>query len=276
MRGGSTTMKKLLLSTVATLAWAVGTPVWAADFPIHVRPPVLIPAFTWSSCYGGAHVGYGWSKQEITDPAELVQDLIGIPLGGPPTPALSPAGLNPKGYIVGGQFGCDYQFAASNWVIGFEGSFTGGDLKGETQIGLPLDPDIPGNPAVVTARMDFIPSGTMRLGYAWDRWLLYVKSGAAGASNRYSVSGLFAPISAPTPFNFQGVDLRMGWTAGGGIEWAFCEDWSVKVEYDYYGFGHKAVLMSDSNLALSGPVDVRLSAQTVRVGLNFHMWSTRW
>jgi outer membrane immunogenic protein len=271
MREGSA-MKKLLLASVAAFWLSAGAPAWSADFPIYVRPPVLIPAFTWTSCYAGAHVGYGWSQEDMTDPVELVQDLQ---LGAPVTPALTPVGLSPKGYIVGGQFGCDYQFAGSNWVIGFEGAASGGDLKSERSVGLPLDPDIPGNPALVTGRTDFIPSGTVRVGYAWDRWLLFAKAGAAGVSERYSVTGVFTPLTAPTPFNFQGLDLRVGWTAGGGLEWAFGEDWSIKVEYDYYDFGHKTVLMSDSNSGLSGPVDVRQSMQTVKVGLNFHVWSTR-
>jgi outer membrane immunogenic protein len=265
-------MKKLSLATLPIFVWAIGGTAWSADFPINVPRVVLVPAFTWTSCYAGASLGYGWAHKDITDPVELVQDLL---LGGPVTPALTPVGLSPKGYIVGGQFGCDYQFAGSNWVIGFEGAAMGAGLKGQTTVGLPLDTDVPGNPALVTARTDFLPSGTVRLGYAWDRWLLYAKAGAAGASGNYSVAGVFTPITAPTPFNFQGVDLRVGWTAGAGIEWAFCEDWSIKIEYDYYGFGHNTVLMSDSNLGLSAPVDVRQSVQTVTLGLNFHVWSTR-
>jgi outer membrane immunogenic protein len=267
MREGSA-MKKLLLATLPIFVSAIGGTAWSADFPINVPRVVLVPAFSWTSCYAGASLGYGWAHKDVTDPVELVQDLL---LGGPVTPALTPVGLSPKGYIVGGQFGCDYQFVGSNWVIGFEGAAIGAGLKGQRTVGLPLDPDVPGNPALVTARTDFLPSGMVRLGYAWDRWLLYATAGAAGASGNYSVAGVFTPITAPTPFNFQGVDLRIGWTAGAGIEWAFCEDWSIKIEYDYYGFGHNTVLMSDNNLGLSAPVDVRQSVQTIMLGLNFHV-----
>jgi outer membrane immunogenic protein len=276
-------MKKLLLATSAILTLAC--PAFAADWPVRPLPPVavLVPAFTWSSCYLGASIGYGWAKKDITDPIELVQDTIsGLNgLGLPPTSPLTTTGLSPKGWVLGGQFGCDYQFAGSGWVVGFEGAATGANLKSQTYVGLPLDPDVtggllPGNSALVSARMDFIPSGTFRLGYAWDRVLLYVKGGAAGASDRFEVLGIFTPVSNPTPFDFQGLGLRVGWTAGGGVEWAFYENWSVKVEYDYYGFGHSTVLMSDSNLGLSAPVDVKQSVQTVRLGLNVHMWSSKW
>ena len=277
-------MKKLLLATSAISLWTMAGPALAADWPVQPPPPVavLVPAFTWSSCYLGGSVGYGTTKTDITDPSELVQDLLNAAggLGLPPSPLVT-TGLGLKGWVLGGQFGCDYQFAGSGWVVGFEGAAIGANLKNQTFAGLPLDPDIaagliPSNAAVATARMDFIPSGTLRLGYAWDRVLLYVKGGAAGASDKYSVLGVFTPVSNPIQFNFQGLDLRVGWTAGAGVEWAFWENWSVKVEYDYFGFGHNTVLMSDSNLGLSAPVDVKQTVQMVRLGLNVHMWSGKW
>ena len=74
------------------------------------------------------------------------------------------------------------------------------------------------------------------------------------------------------PFNFQGLDFRTGWTVGAGVEWAIWEYWSVKLEYDYYDFGRGTVQMSDNVLVLSGPVDVKQTVQSVRLGLNFHVW----
>jgi outer membrane immunogenic protein len=116
--------------------------------------------------------------------------------------------------------------------------------------------------------MDLLPSLTARLGYAADRWLFYVKGGAAWASDSYSDTGTFMG----TPFDFEGLDLRLGWTAGGGVEWAFSDLWSAKLEYDFYQFGNGSVLMSDSTNMFSGPVNVKQSVQIVKAGLNFHVW----
>ena len=262
-------MRKLLLA-IATLVSSAAGAAFAADWPVPPAAPVgavFIPPFTWTSCYIGLNIGGGWGQKNIADPAVLVEDL----LLGLPSPFVTPVALGPNGYLVGGQFGCDYQPAGSNWVIGLEAAFSGANIRNETFVPLPLGD--PGDQALVNARLDFIPSGTVRLGYAWDRLLLYVKGGAAGASDKYSISGVFTAVTNPTPFNFQGLDLRVGWTAGAGLEFALWEDWSVKVEYDYYGFGHNSVLMSDSNLALSAPVDIKQSIQTAKIGLNFHMWS---
>ena len=109
---------------------------------------------------------------------------------------------------------------------------------------------------------------SLRFGYAADRWLFYVKGGGAWASDSYSVPGAFTGV----PFDFEGLDLRFGWTVGGGVEWAFSDLWSARLEYDYYQFGNGSVLMSDSTNVLSGPVNVRQSVQIVKAGLNFHVW----
>ena len=137
----------------------------------------------------------------------------------------------PSGVVIGGQIGCDYQFAPS-WVIGIEGAASGSTMKGRTTVGLPL-----GNPdtALVQAKTDFLTSVTARFGYAFDNVLLYAKGGVAMAADRYDVTGSFAG----TPFGFVGLENRFGWIAGGGVEWAFSPHWSASFEYDYYQFGHE-------------------------------------
>ena len=255
-------MKKLLLSAAVSSLSIAGSAL-AADMPVKAsKAPVPVPAFTWTSCYLGAHAGGGWSQKDVTNPVQVVQDSFS---GAPVTTGVTTAHLSPSGAVIGGQIGCDYQFA-SNWIVGIEGAASGATIKGSTRIALPLG--FPGDSALVTARTDFIPSVTARLGYAVDRWLLYAKGGAAWAGDKYSITGSFTG----TPFDFEGLDTRTGWTAGGGVEWAFSGNWSGRLEYDYYQFGHGNVLMSDSPNVLSGLVDVRQSVQAVKFGLNFRMW----
>jgi outer membrane immunogenic protein len=255
---------RLLTSAVSSLSIISGAAL-AADLPVKGPYTAPIPAFTWSSCYAGASGGGGWARKDITDPIALAQDLLA---GSPVTGGVTTAKLSPSGYLIGGQFGCDYQAAGSNWIIGFEGAFSGANIEDDRFFGLPSGN--PGEQAHVSGRIDFITSGTARLGLTSDRWLLYVKGGVAGASDKYSVVGTFQG----TPFNFQGVGLRVGWTAGGGLEWALFENWSVKLAYDFYDFGTKTVSMNDNNLELSGPVRVKQTVQAVTLGLNFHMWSS--
>jgi opacity protein-like surface antigen len=108
-------MKKILLASVAAAALVAIAPANAADLglrPMYAAPP----AFTWSGCYIGGNIGWGWGRDTVSIPnlAETtgVPELAGVSLG-------SVTG-NTKGILGGGQVGCNYQFAP-NWVIGIEG-----------------------------------------------------------------------------------------------------------------------------------------------------------
>jgi outer membrane immunogenic protein len=258
-------MNKLTLARAAALALTIAGPAVAADMPLGTPMAPYAPAFNWTSCYLGAHAGGGFAHKDLTDPAQLVQDSFVFPGA---TVGTTTASTTPSGAVIGGQFGCDYQFA-STWVVGIEGAASGSTMKGSTTVGLPL-----GNPdtAVVTARTDFLPSVTGRLGYAIDRVLIYGKAGVAWAGDKYTTTGSFVG----TGFGFEGLDVRTGWTAGAGIDWAFARHWSASIEYDFYQFGHGNVLMSDSVNAFAGVVDAKQSVQVVKLGLNFHMWAPGW
>jgi outer membrane immunogenic protein len=253
-------MKKMLLATAAALAVTIAGSARAADLPLKSETP-FAARFTWTGCYLGGHLGGGFAHKDITDPAQLVQDSF---LGPGSTTGITTVSPAPSGVVFGGQIGCDYQFAPS-WLVGIEGAASGSTMKASRTVGLPL-----GNPdtALVQAKTDFLTSVTGRLGYAFDNVLLYAKGGVAMAADRYDVTGSFAG----TPFGFVGLENRFGWTAGGGVEWAFSPHWSASVEYDYYQFGHRVVAMSDPTNVFLGNVDVRQNIQVVKAGLNFHMW----
>ncbi len=245
----------LSLVTVSAFAADVGVPL--------VKAPVVAPPFAWTNCYAGGHVGGGWASKDITDPVQLVQDSF---LGPGTTIGVTTVGVTPTGFVGGGQLGCDYQFD-SRWVVGVEGAISGATIKGSTTVGLPAGD--PGDQAVVSAKTDFLPSVTARLGFAIDHVLLYAKGGVAWAGDQYDVTGIFQG----TPFAFEGLETRTGWTAGGGVEWALGGPWSVSVEYDYYQFGNGTVLMIDSTNGFSGPVDTKQSVQVVKLGVNFHVFA---
>jgi outer membrane immunogenic protein len=59
-----------------------------------------------------------------------------------------------------------------------------------------------------------------RFGYAWDRVLLYGTAGGAGVNVQTSLNGLPAQTNP-----------EFGWTVGAGLEWAFADNRTAKVEY---------------------------------------------
>jgi len=65
---------------------------------------------------------------------------------------------------------------------------------------------------------------------------------------------------------------RLGWTAGIGIEWAFWNNWSAKLEYDFYDFGRRTVLIPRTNNGESFDIFAVLIKQeinTVKFGINY-------
>ena len=261
-------MNKLNLLGAAGLALAAAGPAFAADLPQMPVKATFAQRFTWTSCYLGAHVGGAWMRNDVTDPVLLVQDNVnlggpGFTTGGPTT-----VGVNENGAVIGGQIGCDYQFP-SNFVLGVEGAASGGTMKGSTVVALPNSPP---DTALVSVKTDFVPTLTGRAGYAVDHWLFYAKGGVAWASSKYSVTGTFnGGAGLGLPFDFEGLSLRIGWTAGGGVEWTFADDWSARLEYGYYDYGTHTATMSDV-VNGPGPLSFKTTMQTVKLGVNFHVW----
>ena len=260
-------MRKILFLQVAALAAGLVTPVIAADLPMKTEMPVA-PMFSWTGCYVGGHVGGGRGSKDMTDPVQLVQDTLN---GAGTTVGVTTVTTTPTGAVIGGEIGCDYQFAG-NFVIGIEGTASGTTMKASSLVGLPAG--LPGNVALVQANNDFLASVTGRIGYAFDTVLVYARGGFAVAGDKYDVSG--GDFNGGGPFHFQGVDNRYGYVVGGGVDWAFTRYWSMNVEYDYYGFGNGNILMTDQVSTLTGVVNVKQSVQVVKVGFNFHMWGAGW
>jgi outer membrane immunogenic protein len=128
------TMRKLLLASVAAGALAAAGSAKAGDLPVPAYPPPPPgypyapppppppPLFSWSGCYVGGHVGWGWSKTTFQD-QNSSSALID-------SSALSrTASVNGNGGIFGGQLGCDFELG-NNFVFGMSGSAAGTTITG--------------------------------------------------------------------------------------------------------------------------------------------------
>src|SRR6516225_6211028 len=116
-RKGDCQMKKLLAAQLAAFAVTLAGSASAADLAVKAPAPVAAP-FNWTGCYIGVHVGAGFAKKDITDPVQLVQDSFN---GLSSTVGVTTVSPSPSGAVLGGQGGCDYQFASSSIVIGIQG-----------------------------------------------------------------------------------------------------------------------------------------------------------
>lgn len=250
-------MKKLLVVLGAVAAFAA--PAMAADLPPRPytkAPAVVAVPYSWSGFYVGVHAGGAWFTKDwyVPDTPINVAGNCGGPCG------FSAGGHNGSSWLIGGQAGFNYQVA--NWVIGVEGQASWTDLNGQN-----LNPQPAFAAFGVTNHTKTEGLGTLaaRIGYAVDRTLIFVKGGGAWAHDKFLVSSTGFPngIQALT-------DDRFGWMVGIGVEYAFTNNWSVKIEYDHLDFGNRRETLQPI-VAGAAPFeyDVRQRVDLVKVGLNY-------
>ncbi len=220
-----------LLATTAIVGLATVT-ASAADLPRGpvYKAPVAIPLYNWSGLYIGANIGWGWGSGSGT-----------ATIGG----ITGPTSGSGNGFLGGAQIG--YNMQAGAWVFGLETDFQGSG--GESTVTGP-------NATTATAKGPWFGTIRGRLGYAFDRSLLYVTGGGVyGRANLDGTSGGVAFSSSTTAWS---------WTLGGGLEQALWDRWSAKLEYLYVGSPNK-VPVPPATTAVSGDSHGHI----VRAGLNY-------
>jgi outer membrane immunogenic protein len=220
-------------------------------------------AFSWTGCYVGAHGGWGWGQKTFSDASDFG---FGVGVIGFYTEASSSsAQFDTKGWIGGGQLGCDVQFAP-NWVFGLEGKVSGGNISGGTTISSSTIV-VGADTLSLDAKTDLLVSGTARLGATfWDHWLVYVKGGGASAHDTYDISANAGIYSG----SWAASETRYGWTVGGGLEWAFTDNWSTKFEYQYYDFGSHNVAFAGTNATVIETIKQQINTVTFGLSYRFH------
>jgi len=250
-------MKKLLLAGVAAGVLASAGAAQAGDLPVPAYPPPQPypyappppPPFSWSGCYVGGHVGWGWSKTIFQDQSASSTLIDSAGLG-------RSANVNGNGGIFGGQLGCDFE-VGGNFVYGAQISAAGTSITGSATDPFAVD--------ALQSKTEFLGDLSLRVGFDWDRVLLYVKGGGALAHNQYGITAAFtAPAlissgtATATPF---------GGVAGLGVEWGFARNWSAFVEYDHYFFGNYTTTFNMPGVA-NYLVNVSQNIDAVKGGVN--------
>jgi outer membrane immunogenic protein len=197
-------MLRKLLTTTALVCFA-GSAALAADLPYRKEAPVYTPppppAFTWSGVYIGGQVGYGWGTSNVYDQST----------------GNAASGLSQSGVVGGAHIGYNYQ--VSQFVFGLEGDVNGSS-ESNTQYY---------STGSYGVRENVDASIRGRIGYAFDRVLIYATGG--GAYGNFKTS--YNDGTSYDSFNHG----RIGWTVGGGIEYAIDNNWSVRAEYRYTDYG---------------------------------------
>jgi outer membrane immunogenic protein len=219
--------RQIFLASVGAIA-LMGS-AFAADLPSRAPPPVYlppVPIFTWTGIYLGGQVGYAWGNNSggTFVAGDGFGDIFTANFSG-----------SPQGVIGGAHVGYNYQI--NQWVLGIEGSVDGTSLS-KTVVA--TGTDLFGATALVTAHSNSNIQGSIRgrLGVAWDRALLYATGGVAFAGFNSSITDTSGFLTGIPGASASFSNTRVGWTVGGGIEYAITNNWSVRGEYRYSNFGN--------------------------------------
>ncbi|WP_119391125.1 outer membrane protein [Taklimakanibacter lacteus] len=202
-------------------------------------------AYDWSGFYVGAQAGYGWGD---TDFHYLPED--------------SSVGMEFDGFVGGVTLGFNGQ--RGNLVIGAEADISYSDFSDDILLPSNTGANTPCLEEGCSLDIDWFGTARIRLGYAMDNILPFITGGIAfgDVESTFDIGACACEID----------ETAFGWTIGGGIEWAFSENWSAKAEYLYVNLGQP----DPEGIADNVPQDVIDDVSTddfdfsvVRLGVNY-------
>ncbi len=229
-------MKKLAVIAAAVAALGFVTSAYAADMPAKMAykapmaPPPIV--WNWTGFYVGINGGGGWARSTQTD-----------------TAGTTSGSYNQSGALVGGTIGYNWQM--TNWVLGIEADWDWANINGNVTTA---------NCTNGTCFTNLRSFGTVRprLGYAWDRWLVYATGGLAWGDIKVGQDSCAGALT------ICGNKTEAGWTVGGGVEVYVMPKWSIKAEYLYADFGNHTYYTPVI------PVSATEKVNIFRGGINYH------
>ena len=229
----------LLSSTVMASAADLGHPVIASQ-------PV---PYSWTGWHFGALVSYTDSTSTVSN-----IEFEGTPAG------IDPYSVHPRGFGLGAEVGYDQQFGSM--VVGFavDGDWLNATNKDSRYLVTPYN-------FSTESKVDWMSTARLRAGFAVDRALFYATGGLAVGSVESVIHDVYpGPVTVTT----SDTNTQVGWTLGGGIDFAVTDKISLKAEYLYYDLG------SHSNTFYEGaggwnPITTSLktTGSIGRIGANF-------
>lgn len=257
--------KKLDYSPAAT-APAITAPAAAAPSTgLVADAPATKTTTNWNGFYVGANLGGSWGKGRTTD-------LNGYNSG----TGGRYVRFDTVGFTGGLQLGYNWQPEALRWNPTYLSGHPLALLLGvESDVGYlgnngtgTVPPTVAGGDTKSRALSDLYVTARARAGLVLENdYLVYATAGYMGLHTRSGVrdnctggacgGGL---VDAKTR------SFRSGWTAGGGLEAALCDRWTVKGEYLHYDLGTNR---ASSKTSSSFPFNVAHDGNILRLGANY-------
>lgn len=258
--------KALLMSPLGLLP--AGMPAAnAADMPVKAKAPQATE-FTpnWAGLYGGVNLGVvsDHSSQTGFKPADALENYCFGGSGGAAGVACNFSNSQTATGVIGGlQIG--YNFQSGKWVYGLEADFDLSSARKTVTGAVPPPYASFGNWTAKTG-VEAMGTARLRLGYTFDRALIYATGGLAYAK----MTNTFQAGSGSDGYTWSNTGWRAGYAIGGGLEYLLTQNVSVRGEALYYDLGHKDHISTDASFPITqfGLTD-RMTGVVARVGLNY-------
>lgn len=226
---------------IGFLLATLSMPVVAADLggagkgSLKDEAPYTPPRFNWTGAYVGGQIGYGWADTDADSG---------------PTTGFDQSYSYDSDSLIGG-FHVGYNLHNQGFVYGVEADIDFADFD-ETSVG---------SLGTLThqTELEWMGSIRARVGYAADRTLFYVTGG--WAFGEVDINKAFVGGGALASYS----DIRHGWTLGGGVEQAFTNNITARLEYRYTDLGDE-----DFSSAAVNSIDTSdVVVQSIRAGVSF-------
>jgi outer membrane immunogenic protein len=259
-------MQKLILAGASlVIAGLLGLAGSAQAADMAVKAPAYVAPFTWTGVYLGINAGYGTGTSDgtayCTNPAGVVGGTGCSPSVG--------SGLSPSGGFVGGQIGGNYQTGMFVW--GVEADIQVSHINDSNTLTQPCCFPVftPPNGVFTRAQnLDWFGTVRGRLGLAiWDRTLIYGTGGLMYGEEVVNSNLTFPAVT----YQATSSGTHSGWIGGGGIEYAFTNNLSAKLEGLYFDMGSETITAGPNpKTALVFPETTSFSYKgaLVRLGAN--------
>jgi outer membrane immunogenic protein len=284
-------MKRAFLVGLSLVAFSA-VQAGAADIPMKapIRAPIAAPMFSWTGCYIGGNGGWARAEHTLSTFVPTTSNMNAAAVA-----TITTAGAatgNTDGWTAGGQIGCNWQTGVNiiggNLVLGVEGDLNWLRINATRNTGIVTHPNGHLYQSIDTINMRWLGTARGRVGLAFGTVMLYGTGGLAVApinvskDFRWDFTDGCPIINTLQSCHVGGVSgTRTGWTAGGGIEWAFVPShpgWTVKAEYLYADFGsqtyttlNRGTIFVPVGAAAAQPANhtVSTNLHLFRVGVNF-------
>jgi high affinity Mn2+ porin len=249
--------------TIAFFALLLIRPAAAADLgAMPVKARSVPAAFDWTGFYVGGHFGYATGTSDWS----ASQGGGAPPLNGSIDLFNSYDAFKGTGsYFAGLQAGYN-RMLPSHWLLGVEMDFSAPNTVQGSQT---FSSAASGQASYTDTVLDF---GTLRgrVGYAFERWLVYGTGGVAWTYDKLERTQLAGvPVGGNVAIGTTEAALlwRWGWAAGAGVEVPIAPNWSAKLEFLATEFGNRQKSFPLASQAFTSD----LSMQSVLLGVNYQL-----